>query len=106
MCPLVGTHCCRSTGMRCRRSAARPYPRPVTICEELAPAPEAAAPDLRIGAPEREAACEALDEHLAEERLDADEHAQRWAACRAARTQSELRRIFLDLPAPGRVTRK
>ncbi|MGN9778341.1 DUF1707 SHOCT-like domain-containing protein [Micromonospora sp. H33] len=72
----------------------------MTISEDLAPAPPAAATDLRIGAPEREAAREALDEHLAEERLDADEHAQRWAACRVARTQSELRRIFLDLPAP------
>lgn len=72
----------------------------VTSSEDLIPASDTSTPDLRIGAPEREAARDALDEHLDAERLDEDEHAQRWAACQAARTQAELRRVFLDLPAP------
>jgi hypothetical protein len=60
----------------------------------------AAASDLRIGLPEREAARMALEEHLDEERLDAAEYEQRRAACEAARTESELMRIFADLPEP------
>jgi Domain of unknown function (DUF1707) len=57
-------------------------------------------PDLRIGRPEREAAREALEEHLAVERLDSVEYEQRWAACQVARTQAELLHAFVDLPAP------
>ncbi|GIG90410.1 DUF1707 SHOCT-like domain-containing protein [Plantactinospora endophytica] len=60
----------------------------------------AALPDLRIGTPEREAAREALEEHLAADRLDHAEYEQRWAACRTARSQAELRQVFVDLPAP------
>ncbi|MGC5022254.1 DUF1707 domain-containing protein [Micromonospora sp. DT47] len=72
----------------------------MTNSEDLVQNLDGSAPDLRIGAPEREAAREALDEHLAAERLGPAEHEQRWAACQAARTQSELLRIFVDLPAP------
>ena len=57
-------------------------------------------PDLLIGAPEREAARLALETHLIEQRLDAADHERRLQACDSARTQSELRRIFHDLPAP------
>jgi uncharacterized protein DUF1707 len=56
--------------------------------------------DLRIGAPEREAARDALDEHLEAERLTDAEHEQRCAAAEAARTRSELMRLFEDLPEP------
>jgi Domain of unknown function (DUF1707) len=56
--------------------------------------------DLRIGASERESAREALEEHRDEERLDAAEFEQRWAACQAARTRAELLQIFVDLPEP------
>ncbi|MEU8003924.1 DUF1707 domain-containing protein [Catellatospora sp. NPDC049111] len=56
--------------------------------------------DLRVGAPEREAALLALDEHLGYERLDPAEYTQRRAACQTARTESDLRRLFVDLPEP------
>jgi len=76
------------------------YPRPVTNSEDLLPRVDQSAADLRIGAPERESAREALEEHLLAERLDAAEHDQRWAACETARTRSELLHVFADLPAP------
>ncbi|MFI6231370.1 DUF1707 domain-containing protein [Micromonospora echinospora] len=57
-------------------------------------------PALRIGAPERQVARDALEVHLDEERLDADEFARRIAACEQAADQTELLRIFADLPAP------
>ncbi|MFE0588281.1 DUF1707 domain-containing protein [Micromonospora echinospora] len=57
-------------------------------------------PALRIGAPERQVARDALEVHLDEERLDADEFARRIAACEQAVDQTELLRIFADLPAP------
>lgn len=82
-------------------SGTAPAYRPaVHNSDELVPHPEAPPADLRIGAPEREAAIEALDEHLAYERLDPAEYRQRRAACHLARTESELRRLFVDLPAP------
>jgi hypothetical protein len=56
--------------------------------------------DLRIGTPEREAARTALDEHLEAERLTDAEYEERSAACDRARTESELRRVFADLPPP------
>jgi Domain of unknown function (DUF1707) len=67
---------------------------------DLAPAPAEPAPDLRVGLPERTAAREALEEHLADERLTPAEFDQRWAVCQEARTQAELMRAFVDLPAP------
>ncbi|WP_204003138.1 DUF1707 SHOCT-like domain-containing protein [Micromonospora lutea] len=68
--------------------------------EDLVQDLDGSAVDLRIGTPEREAAREALDEHLAAERLDHAEYEQRWAACQTARTQAELLQVFVDLPAP------
>lgn len=56
--------------------------------------------DLRVGSPERELALVFLDEHFGYERLDQADYEQRRAACAAARTESELRRLFADLPAP------
>jgi hypothetical protein len=58
------------------------------------------AADLRIGEPERAAARAALEEHVDAERLDEAEFHQRSAACDTARTRSELRQLFADLPAP------
>ncbi|MFF5081169.1 DUF1707 domain-containing protein [Actinoplanes sp. NPDC000266] len=58
------------------------------------------APDLLIGTPERDSAQEALEEHLAEKRLDRAEYERRAEAARQARTRSELSRIFADLPLP------
>ena len=57
-------------------------------------------PDLKVGAPEREAARLALETHLIEQRLDTADHERRLQACDLAGTQSELLRIFHDLPAP------
>jgi hypothetical protein len=72
----------------------------VTNSEDLVQNLDESAVDLRIGTPERDAAREALDEHLAAERLDHAEYEQRWAACQTARIQSELLQVFVDLPAP------
>jgi hypothetical protein len=55
---------------------------------------------LRIGAPERQAAQEALADHLRKERLDKEEFARRLEACERAVDQGELLRVFADLPAP------
>ena len=55
---------------------------------------------IRIGNREREAARHALDEHLAEGRLDMDEYADRYAKANLARFQSELDELFVDLPQP------
>jgi hypothetical protein len=72
----------------------------VSSPEDLAGDVAKAHPDLRIGLPEREAAREALDVHLAADRLHPREHEQRLTACHEARTQAELLRVFADLPAP------
>lgn len=77
-----------------------PYPQPVTNSEDLVQDLDASRSDLRIGMPERDAAREALEAHLAAERIDSTEYEQRWAACREARSQAELLRTFADLPAP------
>jgi Domain of unknown function (DUF1707) len=57
-------------------------------------------PPIRIGNRERESACRALDEHLAEGRLDMDEYADRYAKATLARVQDELDELFVDLPRP------
>lgn len=57
-------------------------------------------PDVRIGTPERQAAEAALEVHLKDKRLDADEFERRVAACQRAGNQTELLWIFVDLPAP------
>jgi hypothetical protein len=58
------------------------------------------APDPLIGTPERNSAQEALEAHLIEKRLDPGEYGRRVEAAQLARTQSELLRLFSDLPVP------
>ncbi|OJF14088.1 DUF1707 SHOCT-like domain-containing protein [Couchioplanes caeruleus] len=58
------------------------------------------APEVLIGTPERNSAHEALEEHLIAKRLDSTEYERRVEASRLARTQSELLRLFADLPVP------
>jgi hypothetical protein len=58
------------------------------------------APDPLIGAPERSSAREALEAHLIAQRLDPGEYERRDEAAQLARTQSELRELFADLPVP------
>lgn len=57
-------------------------------------------PDRLIGTPERASARQALQAHLAEKRLDPAEYERRLEATSLARTQSELLRVFADLPLP------
>lgn len=57
-------------------------------------------PALRVGAPEREAARDALAEHRDAERIGPDEYTVRTRACQHARTQAELLQVFAGLPAP------
>src|ERR1700712_3092440 len=61
-------------------------------------APDPAA--LRIGDTERNAAVNALGEHMTTGRLDLDEFGTRSAKASSARTVGELRQLFADLPAP------
>jgi hypothetical protein len=60
---------------------------------------------LRIGDAERNAAADALQQHLTAGRLTLDEYADRSAVVMNARTQDEVDRVFGDLPpvagAPG-----
>lgn len=65
-------------------------------------------PEPRIGDAEREAAAAALGEHFAAGRLTKEEYDERADVVWAARTASDLRPLFLDLPStrvpPGRPT--
>ena len=59
-------------------------------------------PSLRIGDSERNAAADALQQHLTAGRLSLDEYADRSAVVMNARTQDEVDRVFGDLPSvPG-----
>ncbi|MEL4356373.1 MULTISPECIES: DUF1707 SHOCT-like domain-containing protein [unclassified Luteococcus] len=60
-------------------------------------------PEPRIGDAEREQAAELLREHLTAGRLDHAEFDERIGQALQARTQSQLDRLFLDLPGkrPG-----
>ena len=78
------------------RGSAVAYSPAVDSPEPVDPMPA----DLRIGTPEREAARTVLDEHLEAERLTEAEYEERSAACDLARTESELLRVFADLPPP------
>lgn len=62
-------------------------------------------PEPRIGDAERIAAAEALGEHFAAGRLDKDEYDERSARVWAAKTESDLRPVFGDLPALGMASR-
>lgn len=53
---------------------------------------------LRLSDAERETASQALGEHYAQGRLDADEHHERHERIWAARTRGEIPPIFTDLP--------
>jgi hypothetical protein len=64
----------------------------------MSPTPER--PELRIGDVEREAAVSALGDHYAAGRLTKDEYDERAAVAWAARTNSDLWPLFLDLPRP------
>lgn len=55
---------------------------------------------IRIGNAEREAAMKGLDEHLEAGRLDPEEYGERYAKASMARTEDELRPLFVDLPGP------
>ena len=54
---------------------------------------------IRIGTAEREQAVKALGEHFAQGRLEPAEFEERMTAAYAARTASELDRLFDDLPS-------
>ena len=60
---------------------------------------------MRVGDAERNAAADALQEHLASGRLTIDEYADRSAVVATSRTQGEIDAMFTDLPpiagAPG-----
>jgi hypothetical protein len=55
---------------------------------------------VRVGDQERNAALEALGEHLSAGRLDLDEYGERSAEVTTARTVADLEALFDDLPAP------
>lgn len=57
-------------------------------------------PPIRIGNDERAAAMAALDEHLANGRLDVEEYGERSAVAANAKVADELAALFVDLPAP------
>ena len=57
-------------------------------------------PESRIGDAEREAAVAALGEHYAAGRLTKEEYDERAGAAFTARTESQLRPLFIDLPLP------
>jgi hypothetical protein len=57
-------------------------------------------PPIRIGNEERTAAMAALDEHLAQGRLDVEEYGERSAKAANAVLAADLAGLFTDLPAP------
>lgn len=59
-------------------------------------------PETRIGDAERDAAITALGEHYAAGRITKEEYDERSALALRARTASELRPLFADLPGPAR----
>jgi uncharacterized protein DUF1707 len=54
---------------------------------------------IRIGTAERDAALDALGEHMRAGRLDPDEYSERAAQVAVARYQSDLVAVFRDLPS-------
>jgi Domain of unknown function (DUF1707) len=60
------------------------------------------APEPRIGDAERDAAITSLGEHFAAGRISKDEFDERSGLAMRARTQSDLKPLFVDLPrSPG-----
>jgi hypothetical protein len=86
-----------------RRSDATPEPgreaAPATSHETVAVAP--AAPAMRVGDAERDAAAQRLQQAFAERRLDDDEFDERMRAALTARTSADLDKLTADLPAPA-----
>ena len=72
----------------------------MTVSGDNEPAAQPPEPDPLIGTPERNSAREALEAHMIAKRLDPGEYERRVEAAQLARTQSELRRLFADLPVP------
>lgn len=72
----------------------------MTVAGDGVPDDRSPAPDRLIGTPERASAHQALEEHLVEKRFDPAEYERRLEATNLARTQSELLRVFADLPVP------
>lgn len=66
------------------------------------PSPPPAGPhgpdSLRLSDAERETASQALGEHFAQGRLDADEHAERHERVWASKTRGDIPPLFADLP--------
>jgi Domain of unknown function (DUF1707) len=61
---------------------------------------EVPSPQLRISDLDREAALQALGEHMSVGRIDLDEYGDRSANVTSAKTRGELVKIFADLPQP------
>ena len=61
-----------------------------------------ATPEPRIGDVERDAAITSLGEHYAAGRITKDEYDERTGLALRARTASDLRPLFVDLPGPTR----
>ncbi|MGI8881300.1 MAG: DUF1707 SHOCT-like domain-containing protein [Jatrophihabitans sp.] len=55
---------------------------------------------IRIGKVERDAALQALDDHMSAGRIDAEEYGERSAKIYVARTWGEITPLFTDLPEP------
>jgi hypothetical protein len=72
----------------------------VTVPGDSKPEDDPSTPDPLVGTPERNSAQEALEAHMIAKRLDPGEYERRVEASRLARTQSELMRLFADLPVP------
>ena len=80
------------------RASRRTVPGSGTVGCVATPDPRS----IRIGTAEREQAVKALGEHFAQGRLEPAEFEERMTAAYAARTATELIRLFDDLPAvPG-----
>ena len=76
---------------------ARPLRAPGTPAWADSPAALGPGPAHRVGDLERAAACDALADHFAAGRLDPAELDDRLARAMAARSQADLRVLFLDL---------
>ena len=73
------------------------------VASEPPPSARPGLPDpsaVRVGDTERNAAVNALGEHMSTGRLDLDEFGVRSAKASNARTVGELRELFVDLPSP------
>jgi hypothetical protein len=77
-------------------------PAPPTVSPAPAPVPvPAPAPALRVSDRERDETAQRLQAAFAEGRLDDDEFDERMRAALTARTETDLEKLTLDLPAGG-----